>query len=64
MTTYTITRVGYDAVEAEVEAFDPSDALNRFADQLEALDVPAFWHQEPDGTPYLLAAGDRYVVRA
>jgi hypothetical protein len=57
---YNIIREGHTEREATYDTYSRDDALNTFADELERADVPAFYHQDSDGTGYILAAGERY----
>lgn len=61
---WEIREEGNDRVELILKAHDKDDALNTFADYMERRDVPAFYHRDGAGIPYILAARVRYYAHA
>lgn len=64
MNKYNIHRGDIETPEATVEAYDASDALNRYADEVEGQGIPAFWHQDDSGTNCLLIGDETYYAKA
>lgn len=60
---YELHKEGDDYVILLVDAISKDDALNQFADYMERRDIPAFYHRDGTGLPYILADGDRYLAR-